>query len=72
MVGQEERHLRLVAGREPGRELGPLLRLEEGVAAFAARRLLVVPGDARRADVHDRNSPTSGPTRTCNRTLALP
>lgn len=54
--GQEECHLRLVAGREPRGQLGLLLRVEEGIVALAARRLPAVPGDARRADVHDFRS----------------
>ena len=54
--GQEECHLRLVAGREPCGGLGPLFRVEEGVVTLAARRLPVVAGNARRADVHNFRS----------------
>ena len=45
-------------GSRPGTcgELGPLFRLEERVVTFAARRLPVVPGDARRTDVHNFRS----------------
>lgn len=52
VAGQEERHLRPVTGGEPGSQLGLCFRLEESVVALTARRLLVIPGDARRADVH--------------------
>lgn len=68
VVGQAERHLRLVADREPGRELGALVGLEEGVVAFAARRLLAVPDDARRADV---NSSISLPGGGCGQRAAI-
>ena len=54
--GQEECHLRLVAGREPCGGLGPLFRVEEGVVTLAARHLPVVAGNARRADVHNVRS----------------
>lgn len=54
--GQEECHLRLVAGREPCGGLGLLFRVEEGVVTLAARRLPVVAGNARQTDVHNVRS----------------
>lgn len=52
VAGQEEGHLRLMTSREPCGGLGLLFRVEEGIVALAARRLPIVPGDARRAEVH--------------------
>jgi hypothetical protein len=54
--GQEECHLRLVADREPCGGLGLLFRVEGGVVTLAARRLPIVAGNARRADVHNFRS----------------